>query len=70
MTVPEDLATELRSVTQQLDQLDTERDALVQQRDALIVRARAAGGSLRELAEIVGLGHMTVKRIAEQRDTG
>jgi DNA invertase Pin-like site-specific DNA recombinase len=42
-------------------------DASDAERDALIREARAAGGSLREIAAVVGLSHTQVKNIAHGR---
>lgn len=36
-------------------------------RNAAIIAAAAAGGSLREIAELVGLSHMGVKAIIERQ---
>ena len=68
MTVPEDLAARLADVRRRLDELDSERAALVQVRDETIVQARKAGASLREVAEVVGMSHMAIVHI-EERDT-
>ena len=68
MTVPEDLAGLLADVRQRLDDLDGERAELVRLRDETIIRARNEGGSLREVAELVGMTHMAIKHI-EERDT-
>ena len=69
MTVPNDLARTLADLRRRLERLDQERGALIAERDATIVQARQAGGSLREVADLAGLAHMTVKHI-EERDTG
>ena len=68
MTVPDDLATMLADLRRRLADLDAERAELVELRDATILRARQSGGSLREVADLAGLSHMTVKHI-EERDT-
>ena len=68
MTVPDDLASELSDIREQLDRLDAERETLVSRRDALIVSARRGGGSLREIAQLAGIAHTSIKHIV-LRDT-
>lgn len=63
MTVPNDLASELSATREQLDRLDVRRAELISLRDHLIVRACTQGGSLREVAELVGLRHTAVRHI-------
>lgn len=66
VTVPDDLAEQLRDVRDELTSLDERRDELVGRRDELIVTARRQGGSLREVADLVGLSHQAVKLIDER----
>ena len=54
--VPVDLARRLRSVARRHRELERERDRLV-------VEARQAGGSLREVGELIGLTHAAVRKI-------
>jgi site-specific recombinase XerC len=42
------------------------RDTWIAQRDAVIVEALEAGGSLREVGELVGLSHTQVRTIADR----
>lgn len=42
-------------------------DRAVASRDAAIREAHRAGASLRDIAEVAGVSHMTVKRIVERR---
>ena len=46
---------------------DAERVQLLSERDEMIREAVAAGGSLREVGELIGLSHMAVKFIAHGR---
>jgi hypothetical protein len=69
MPVPDDLAALLADVRRRLAELDDERAELVRVRDETIVRARKAGGSLREVAEAVGMSHMAIVHIEERDKT-
>lgn len=40
----------------------------IRSRDAAIREAHRAGASLRDIAEVAGVSHMTVKRIIERRE--
>ncbi len=42
-------------------------DRAVASRDAAIREAQRAGASLRDIAEVAGVSHMTVKRIVERQ---
>lgn len=42
-------------------------DRAAASRDAAIREAHRAGASLRDIAEVAGVSHMTVKRIVERR---
>ena len=44
-------------------------DRAVASRDAAIREAHRAGASLRDIAEVAGVSHMTIKRIVERRGT-
>lgn len=66
MTVSEDLAVRLRGVRGRLDDLDAQRETVVEERDQLVVRARDEGGSLREIAELLGITHAAVRKIADR----
>ena len=68
MTVPDDLASELSDIREQLDRLNTERETLISRRDALVLLARTRGGSWREIGQLAGLDHTSVKHIV-LRDT-
>jgi len=63
VTVPPDLEGELRDVRRRLEEHERGRARLIGQRDELIRRASAAGGSLREVADLVGLSHMAVRDV-------
>lgn len=68
MTIPDDLARRLRDARTELEQLDERRAELVTERDRLVLEAKASGGSLREIAELLGMSHMAVQHIV-QRDS-
>ena len=62
MTVPDDIARDLERAARRIREATHERDRL-------IVKARDAGGSLREIAELVGLSHPGVAKVLKrQRD--
>jgi len=42
-------------------------DRAIASRDAAIREAHRAGASLRDIAEVAGVSHMTIKRIVERR---
>jgi DNA-directed RNA polymerase sigma subunit (sigma70/sigma32) len=67
MTLPSDIAAQLEDVRAQLDDLQQERARLLARRDRLVVSARHAGGSLREIAALVGLSHEAVRDIERHR---
>ncbi len=67
--VPDELAARLRSIRERLDAVDAERDQLIDERDQLVVAARDQGGSLREIAELLGVTHPLVKHIEDKRRT-
>lgn len=46
-----------------LARIKARRSALLADERRMIVEARRAGGSLREIAQAVGLSHMQIKRI-------
>ena len=45
-------------------------DRAVASRDAAIREAHRAGASLRDIADVAGMSHMTVKRIIERQRPG
>lgn len=61
VTVDPDLARRLRTLGGKVRTSTTERDAAIRE-------AVAAGGSLREVGELVGLSHTAVKFIAHGRN--
>lgn len=62
MTVSDDTAEKLRRAA---GKIDTWTD----KRDALVVQARAEGGTLREIAEMAGLTHAGIARILERQQS-
>lgn len=60
VSVESDLARRLRRAARQIEQATDERDRL-------ILEAVAAGGSLREVAALVGLTHAGVKDIVRRK---
>ena len=58
MPIDPELAKRLRTVRKKIDKS-------LEERDRLIAEAIGAGGSLREVGQLIGLSHTRVRQIAE-----
>lgn len=56
-------------VEKTLKRLSTRAQEAAQKRDALIVEARRAGASLRELEQVTGINHVTIMRMIQRFET-
>ena len=65
--VPDALASALIGARQQIESAKTMEARGVELRDRFIVEASEAGGSLREIAALVGLTHAGVRDILRRR---
>lgn len=66
MPLPDDIAAQLQAVRAELDTLQQQRARLLVRRDTLVASARQAGGTLREIGELVGLSHQAIADIEER----
>lgn len=66
VTVDPDLAKKLRKVTERIDAMQERIDIERAERDRLVVQALDEGGSLREVAALVGLSGPGVMKIRDR----
>lgn len=55
-----------RSTTKELQRLAKKLDELVTERDRLILKAKLEGASLRDIGNLLGVNHVTVKNILDR----
>lgn len=59
-----------RSTSKELQRVAKKMDDLVTERDRLILKAKLEGASLRDIGNLLGVNHVTVKNILERLDNG
>ena len=57
-----------RSTSKELQRVAKKMDDLVTERDRLILKAKLEGASLRDIGNLLGVNHVTVKNILERLD--